>query len=175
MDENSGHLHCELFERNLTPGHSSVEMHRPWLHPACSEFPLAPISTPKILQQPVNAQDEFMPVYAAHLRGIIQRGVDDKEHPEQPLRGFHIVVDAGNGGGGYFATDVLESLGANTEGRLSRCPYSQRLTGCLQSAFVRGKAFNVGKHIVVDAGTSSGSYSAAAVPTPFGTNAERWL
>ena len=78
---------------------------------------------PKIKKHPqqfVNAQDEFMPVYAAHLRGIIQRGVDDKEHPEQPLRGFHIVVDAGNGGGGYFATDVLAPLGANTEGRLFR-------------------------------------------------------
>jgi phosphomannomutase len=63
-------------------------------------------------------QDEFMPVYAAHLRGIIKKGVDDKEDYEHPLRGFHIVVDAGNGGGGYFAYDVLQPLGANIEGRL---------------------------------------------------------
>jgi phosphomannomutase len=62
-------------------------------------------------------QDEFMPVYAAHLRGIIKRGVDDQEDYEHPLRGFHIVVDAGNGGGGYFAYDVLQPLGANIEGR----------------------------------------------------------
>lgn len=62
-------------------------------------------------------QDEFMPVYAAHLRGIIKRGVDDRENHEHPLRGFHIVVDAGNGGGGYFAYDVLQPLGANIEGR----------------------------------------------------------
>ena len=62
-------------------------------------------------------QDEFMPVYAAHLRGIIKRGVDDQEDYEHPLHGFHIVVDAGNGGGGYFAYDVLQPLGADIEGR----------------------------------------------------------
>ncbi len=61
-------------------------------------------------------QDEFMPVYAAHLRGIIRKGVDDKEDYEHPLRGFHVCVDAGNGGGGYFAYDVLQPLGADIEG-----------------------------------------------------------
>lgn len=35
---------------------------------------------------------------------------------EKPLEGSRIIVDAGNGSGGFFATKVLQSLGANTEG-----------------------------------------------------------
>lgn len=35
---------------------------------------------------------------------------------EQPLLGKKIIVDAGNGAGGFFADRVLEPLGANTEG-----------------------------------------------------------
>ena len=57
-----------------------------------------------------------MPVYAAHLREIIKKGVDHPEHPNQPLKGFKIVVDAGNGSGGFLASDVLAPLGADTSG-----------------------------------------------------------
>lgn len=57
-----------------------------------------------------------MPVYAAHLRNIIITGIEHPQHREQPLQGMHIIVDAGNGGGGFLATDVLEPLGANVEG-----------------------------------------------------------
>ncbi|MGL4991327.1 MAG: phosphomannomutase/phosphoglucomutase [Sarcina sp.] len=35
---------------------------------------------------------------------------------QKPLSGLKIIVDAGNGAGGFFAHDVLESLGANTIG-----------------------------------------------------------
>lgn len=55
-----------------------------------------------------------MPVYAEHLRSIIKKGVGGDS--DKPLDGFKIVVDAGNGGGGYFATDVLEPLGADISG-----------------------------------------------------------
>ena len=53
--------------------------------------------------------------YCARLREMIQRGVhaDDYAHP---LAGFHIVVDAGNGAGGFYATDVLAPLGADISG-----------------------------------------------------------
>ena len=61
-----------------------------------------------------------MPVYQQHLRNIIIEGIDHPEHREQPLKGFHIVLDAGNGGGGFLATEVLEPLGANIEGTC--CP-----------------------------------------------------
>ena len=33
----------------------------------------------------------------------------------QPLKGMHIIVDAGNGNGGFFEK-ILKSLGAKTEG-----------------------------------------------------------
>ena len=33
------------------------------------------------------------------------------ENYEKPLEGFHIVTDAGNGVGGFYATEILEKLG----------------------------------------------------------------
>ena len=42
------------------------------------------------------AQVDFMPVYAAHLRTIIQKGISHPSNYERPLEGFHIIVDAGN-------------------------------------------------------------------------------
>ncbi len=35
---------------------------------------------------------------------------------EHPLSGFHIIVDAGNGVGGFYASQVLAPLGADTSG-----------------------------------------------------------
>lgn len=57
-----------------------------------------------------------MPVYSAHLREIIKKGIDHPEDYEQPLKGFKIIVDAGNGSGGFLASDVLAPLGADTSG-----------------------------------------------------------
>lgn len=58
---------------------------------------------------------DFMSEYAADLRDTIKRGVNAKDF-EHPLAGFHIVVDAGNGAGGFYADKVLKPLGANTDG-----------------------------------------------------------
>lgn len=55
----------------------------------------------------------LMAEYAAVLREKITRGVGGGEHP---LAGLHIVVDAGNGAGGFFVRDVLEPLGADCSG-----------------------------------------------------------
>ena len=60
---------------------------------------------------PVN----YMVKYAANLREMIKKGVNAKDY-DHPLNGFRIVVDAGNGAGGFYATDVLEPLGANITG-----------------------------------------------------------
>ncbi len=46
-----------------------------------------------------------------NIRGAIGAG-------DTPLKGMHIVVDAGNGGGGFFESKVLKPLGADTEGSL---------------------------------------------------------
>ena len=56
-----------------------------------------------------------MQQYSAHLRQMIQKGVNAEDY-EHPLKGFHIVVDAGNGAGGFYAKDVLEPLGADVSG-----------------------------------------------------------
>lgn len=57
----------------------------------------------------------FMQRYAEILRDQIKRGVNAEAY-DQPLAGFHIVVDAGNGAGGFYAHDVLAPLGADISG-----------------------------------------------------------
>ncbi len=57
----------------------------------------------------------YMPRYAKRLRDMICEGVNAEDY-DHPLAGFHIVVDAGNGAGGFYATEVLAPLGANIEG-----------------------------------------------------------
>ncbi|KAJ7556325.1 hypothetical protein O6H91_05G078400 [Diphasiastrum complanatum] len=61
----------------------------------------------------------FMPVYAAHLREIIKKGINHPTNFDQPLSGFKVVVNAGNGSGGFFAWDVLEKLGADVNGSVN--------------------------------------------------------
>lgn len=61
---------------------------------------------------------DFMARYAEILRNMIINGVDDKADREHPLKGMKIVVDAGNGVGGFYAKDVLEPLGADTTGSI---------------------------------------------------------
>ncbi len=58
---------------------------------------------------------DFMTEYSAILRGRIceELGVTEEA---QPLSGYKIVVDAGNGAGGFYASKVLEPLGADTSG-----------------------------------------------------------
>lgn len=61
-----------------------------------------------------NTALDFMAIYSRHIADYICEGVnaDDYAHP---LQGMHIIVDAGNGNGGFFEK-ILSSLGANTEG-----------------------------------------------------------
>ena len=59
---------------------------------------------------------DFISVYAGILVDKIREGVNDPERYEQPLVGLKIIVDAGNGAGGFFAHKVLVPLGANIEG-----------------------------------------------------------
>lgn len=57
---------------------------------------------------------DILTPYAADLVQKIRQGIEGT--PEQPLKGLKIIVDAGNGAGGFFAEKVLQPLGANTEG-----------------------------------------------------------
>ena len=56
-------------------------------------------------------------IYAKNLCEKIRQGIK-AENYEKPLQGMHIVVDAGNGAGGFFANKVLLPLGADIEGSL---------------------------------------------------------
>lgn len=58
---------------------------------------------------------DYMKDYAARLRKMICDSCGVTQN-DKPLSGYHIVVDAGNGVGGFYATDVLAPLGADISG-----------------------------------------------------------
>lgn len=57
-------------------------------------------------------QHDYLHTYCADLKRSIQNELGNSA---APLQGMHIVVDAGNGAGGFYA-DLLQELGANTKG-----------------------------------------------------------
>ncbi|MCD6582316.1 MAG: hypothetical protein J7K90_10980 [Desulfuromusa sp.] len=63
---------------------------------------------PDIVAPAINLMDD----YAAHLITIIRKMTGSIT----PLSGLKIVVDAGNGAGGFFVDKVLQPLGADTTG-----------------------------------------------------------
>ncbi len=58
---------------------------------------------------------DYMSVYSAGLRKMICDELGTTEDAK-PLVGYKIVVDAGNGVGGFYAEDVLAPLGADVTG-----------------------------------------------------------
>ena len=54
--------------------------------------------------------------FMAEYADILCRKVREATGLQRPLAGLRIVVDAGNGAGGFFADQVLRPLGADTEG-----------------------------------------------------------
>ncbi|KAF9674878.1 hypothetical protein SADUNF_Sadunf10G0173000 [Salix dunnii] len=56
---------------------------------------------------------DYMTVYTSDLGKAVRKAAGNIE---KPLEGFHVVVDAGNGAGGFFAEKVLQPLGAITSG-----------------------------------------------------------
>lgn len=58
----------------------------------------------------------FIDEYSQFIVDYIRKNANVKGNFENPLHGLKIIVDAGNGAGGFFALKVLEQLGANTKG-----------------------------------------------------------
>ena len=56
---------------------------------------------------------DYMTVYADRLKKLI---IDGAKKGDKPLEGKKIVVDAGNGVGGFYAHNVLKPLGADITG-----------------------------------------------------------
>lgn len=75
----------------------------------------------------INVRDEkcsfrerdIMAAYSEFLRRVIikKAGIGDT-----PLAGLHVIIDAGNGAGGFFETQVLQPLGASTHGSIFTTP-----------------------------------------------------
>lgn len=64
------------------------------------------------LPQASVSKGEFMDDYAAILVDKVRSATGDTK----PLAGFKVVVDAGNGAGGFYVEKVLQPLGADTTG-----------------------------------------------------------
>ena len=58
---------------------------------------------------------DYMSTYAENLQDMIKKGVSAPDY-NKPLKGYRIIVDAGNGAGGFYAHKVLEPLGADISG-----------------------------------------------------------
>ncbi len=58
---------------------------------------------------------DLIALYSNDLCEKIKRGVNAADY-EHPLDGLHVVLDAGNGAGGFFAERVLRPLGASIDG-----------------------------------------------------------
>lgn len=57
---------------------------------------------------------DLISIYSDHLKKLIIDGTGCSEDTDpRPLEGMRITVDAGNGGGGFFAEKVLKPLGAD--------------------------------------------------------------
>ena len=59
---------------------------------------------------------ELIKIYSEILVNYIRDQVSSVEDYEKPLKGLKIIIDAGNGAGGFFADMVLAPLGADTKG-----------------------------------------------------------
>ena len=77
-----------------------------------SDLPVGETSTYKFSQEKSVRKIKLMDVYAKHLQNIIRQGISNDEE-EFPLQGLRITVDAGNGAGGFYATEVMAPLGAD--------------------------------------------------------------
>ncbi len=80
---------------------------------------LAPQITEEQIAAPVtDGKIEAFDLISLYCANLCMKICDDvqAEVYDEPLKGLKIVVDAGNGAGGFFATKVLSILGADVEG-----------------------------------------------------------
>ena len=106
-----------------------------------SDAPLSGGSSPIVKR-------DFLPVYCEQLKDRVRKGLNTDV--QKPLLGLHVVVDAGNGAGGFYA-GLLEDLGAWVEGSQFLEPDGMF---ALISAILLDK--KPGLTIVTDSVTSSG-------------------
>jgi phosphomannomutase len=54
--------------------------------------------------------------YSSHIKSTIRKNLNAEVDQQKPLAGYNIIVDAGNGAGGFFADKILKDLGADISG-----------------------------------------------------------
>jgi phosphomannomutase len=84
---------------------------RDWLKEAESKRAVSrstnpPIKPKKTHHKTKQKKAPLLETYAGHLRSVIIEAVDHPSSRARPLEGLKIVVDAGNGSGGFFAEQV---------------------------------------------------------------------
>jgi phosphomannomutase len=67
-------------------------------------------------QKGIITQNDFISIYSDRFVEMIRNAVNHPDNFEQPLQGLKIIVDAGNGAGGFYASQVLQPLGADITG-----------------------------------------------------------
>ncbi len=73
---------------------------------------------PKSISQGKIKSFNFIDEYSEHIANLIRKGIDSKDNYQEPFKGTKIIVDAGNGAGGFFACKILKPLGADIDGSL---------------------------------------------------------
>lgn len=71
---------------------------------------------PETMDSGVVENRDFLSVYSQLLVEKVRSHVNHPDNYEQPLKGLKIIVDAGNGAGGFYAEKVLKPLGADITG-----------------------------------------------------------
>ena len=66
------------------------------------------------IPDPLVKEIDFLSIYTQSLKNMVRRRLNDES--AKPLLGLHVVVDAGNGAGGFYA-ELLEDLGAERGGQ----------------------------------------------------------
>ncbi len=73
------------------------------------------IRVTKLPEGPAAAPFDMVTVYSDQMKKLICESVKADQF-DKPLKGLHIVVDAGNGASGFFADRILSALGADISG-----------------------------------------------------------
>lgn len=71
-----------------------------------------PSGIPESAAETIPLMDRYCSIFIKKIR----EGINRPDNYDMPLTGMKIVVDAGNGAGGFFAHNILKPLGADIEG-----------------------------------------------------------
>ncbi len=73
-----------------------------------------PLTIPDIIPHRIPLMEKYCSIFINNIR----KGISRADDYDKPLSGMKIVVNAGNGAGGFFAHDILKPLGADIEGSI---------------------------------------------------------